>query len=66
MATVRDIEIGAHVSVGIVRPGDKLVIAVSGPLGMDERDDMRRSAERALPGVEAVVIQAETLLVYRP
>jgi hypothetical protein len=65
MAIIPGIEIDAQVSIGIVRPGDKLVIAVARPLDMDERDEVRAVAERSLPGVEVVVIQADALVVYR-
>jgi len=65
MAIIPGIEIDAQVSIGIVRPGDKLVIAVARPLDMDERDEMRTETERAVPGVEAVIIQADALVVYR-
>ena len=65
MALIPGIEIDAQVSIGVVRPGDKLVIAVARPLDMDERDEMRAETERAIPGVEAVIIQADALVVYR-
>jgi hypothetical protein len=65
MAIIPGIEIDAQVSIGIVRPGDKLLIAVAGPLDMGERDEVREEAERWLPGVEGVVIRADALVVYR-
>jgi hypothetical protein len=65
MAAIQTVEIDAHVSAGIIRPGDKLVIAVARPLDMAEREKLREAVEWSLPGVEAVVIQAEALVVYR-
>ena len=64
MATLHDIEIDIHASVGIVRPGDKLVVAVSS-LDMAARDKLREQLGQQLPGVEVIPVQASALIVYR-
>jgi hypothetical protein len=55
-------EIDVHTSVGIVRPGDKLVIAVARLLDEDEIAYLQAQ----VPGVEIVPIMASALVVYRP
>jgi len=66
VASTRSIEVNVHTSVGIVRPGDKLVLACDRPLDMAEADDIRTCVREQLPGVEPVIIEAAALAVYRP
>lgn len=61
-----ELEIGVHANIGLVRPGDKLVIGVSRPITNDHVKDYEAYVARHLPGVEAVVICADSLAVYRP
>ena len=66
MARMPAIEVDIHTSVGLVRPGDKLVIAVSRPLDMATADRIKQRFEASLPGVEIVLVEATALVVYRP
>jgi len=66
MAAIRTVEIDAHVSVGIVRPGDKLVIAVNRRLSPSEVGALQYHYEKRLPGVEVVAVEAAALMAYRP
>jgi hypothetical protein len=66
MATVPDIEIGIHHRIDIVRPGDKLLMAVDGDPGDTEIEKWRDTLATKLPGVELVVFNTSSLLVYRP
>jgi hypothetical protein len=61
MAAIQSLEIDAHVNVGIVRPGDKLVIAVS---RLPDEDEIAY-LQAQIPGVEIVPIMASALVVYR-
>ena len=60
-ATIPD----AHVSVSIVRPGDKLLIAVNRRITASEANDLRERLEAQLPGVEFGVVEAAALMAYR-
>jgi hypothetical protein len=62
-ATVR---VRAQLDAVVVRPGDTLVVRVSGPLAMDTADEMKAGLEELLPGVTPVIVCAEQILVYRP
>jgi hypothetical protein len=57
--------VGVQASVGIVRPGDKLVVALGRYVPQDEADDLKGQFEANLSGVEAVIIEADALVVYR-
>lgn len=65
MVKLQDLELNVHTSVGVVRPGDKLVIATSARWTDQELHDHVAQLEEKLPGVEIVVIRAEALVVYR-
>lgn len=55
-----------HANVGIVRPGDKLIVAMCRELDMAEAEQIRRQLAENLPGVEAVILSgADSLVVYR-
>lgn len=60
------IEVEVHASVGVVRSGDKLVIALPGDPPQAEVDDIRERMAADLPGVKVVIIPANALMVYRP
>lgn len=49
-----------------VRPGDKLIVRIAGPVSMDLADRLKKGLEELLPGVEPVIIAADQMLVYRP
>lgn len=66
MAAIGTVEIDAHVSAGIVRPGDRLVIAVNRHLTLAEAATLRERLEARLPGVEVVPVEAAALMAYRP
>jgi hypothetical protein len=66
MAAIRTAEIDAHVSVGIVRPGDRLVIAVNRRLTAAGAAALRERLGARLPGVEVVPVEAAALMAYRP
>jgi len=66
MAAMGTVEIDAHVSVGIVRPGDKLVIAVNRRITAAEADALRKRLEARLPGIEVVPVEAVALMAFRP
>jgi hypothetical protein len=59
------IEVDVHASVGIVRPGDKLVIATGRHLDMHEAEQLMTRLREQLPGVEIVPVEASALIVYR-
>lgn len=65
MARFQDLEIDVHTSVGIVRPGDKLVIAIGSRMTDQEADRMKNHIQDQLPGVSVVLVEAEALVVYR-
>ena len=48
-----------------VRPGDKLVVRMSGRITREDVDNFTDQMRGLLPGVGVVVIAAEQLLVYR-
>lgn len=53
-------------NIFVVRPGDKLVIAISRQLNMSEQADMVHFLGAHLPGVEAVIIDGVSgIAVYR-
>ena len=57
-------ELDIH-TIAVVRPGDKLVVAVSRPVTMMERDEIKHRLEAQLPGVQVVPVWAAALAVYR-
>lgn len=60
------IEIDVDANVGIVRPGDKLVVATCRQLDLAEAEQMQRQLAENLPGVEAIILSgADSLVVYR-
>lgn len=65
MAKMPAIEVEIRASVGVVRPGDKLVIAVRGPLDLATRDRIKQALGAELPGVEIVPVQADALIIYQ-
>jgi hypothetical protein len=66
VARAPELELTVHTSIGIVRPGEKLVVAVDETRTDMDIDVLKRSLEDQLPGVKAVVIRAEGIVVYRP
>lgn len=50
----------------VVRPGDTLIIRSHGALSMDEAAEIKEQVAKLLPGVQAAVVVAEQMLVYRP
>lgn len=56
--------------VATVRPGETLVIALPGRISREDLDDATaeivRELRERLPGVKAVVLNADQLAVYRP
>jgi hypothetical protein len=60
-----EMEVDVQASVGIVRPGDKLVVALGRHVPQDEADDLKGQLEANLSGVEAVIIEADALVVHR-
>lgn len=53
--------------VVVVRPGDKLIVGLSGKISPKAAEHLRRSAADHLPGVEAVFIECvQQFAVYRP
>jgi hypothetical protein len=62
---VSDLEIDVHASVGICRPGDKLVVALGRRLTEKEAHDEAERIQGYLPGVTVVIVEAEALVVYR-
>jgi len=56
------VEIDVHANVGVVRPGERLVIAVSRMPKPAEQEELRMR----MPGVDAVFVEANALVVYRP
>lgn len=49
----------------VVRPGDKLVIRLSGHVDMATAASIKQRVAEELPGVEAVIISCDQLAVYR-
>jgi len=66
MSAAPSIEIDVNASIGVVRPGDKLVIGLAQPVTADQVKDWQAYIAGHLPGVEAVVVCAHTLAVYHP
>lgn len=66
MATMPSIDVDMNLYVGLVRPGDKLVVAVGHHLDMATAARIRELLEAKLPDVEVVLIEAAALVVYRP
>lgn len=50
----------------VVRPGDTLVIAVSRITTPEQVERLKEGVAEHLPGVQAVVVEANQLAVYRP
>lgn len=61
-----DVDVDLNLYVGLVRPGDKLVVAIGRQLDMATAGRIRELLEAKLPGVEIVPIEASALVVYRP
>jgi hypothetical protein len=61
-------EVDLKVNFGlIIRPGDTLLVRMSGPLSMETAARVKSGLQELLPDLEDVVlIQAEELAVYRP
>jgi hypothetical protein len=60
------LEVSAEYTGLVVRPGDKLVVAISRRLNMQEADDIDKFFAAKLPGVEVVPIDnCVGLAVYR-
>jgi hypothetical protein len=65
MARMQELEIAVDASVGVVRPGDKLVVVVPPPASDQEVARARDMLQDLLPGVSVIVIPASGLVVYR-
>ncbi|MDG4756296.1 hypothetical protein [Micromonospora sp. WMMD710] len=52
----------------VIRPGDTLIVALTGDLTMAEADEIRGALSAKLPGLENVVLitNATALAAYRP
>jgi hypothetical protein len=50
----------------VVKPGDTLVVAVRSGFSEQEADEMAVKLQQLLPGVRAVIVPANQLMVYRP
>jgi hypothetical protein len=60
-----ELELLVNTSVGVVRSGDKLVVAVPGNFSDKELHDHANQLEDSLPGVEVIIVRATALVVYR-
>ncbi len=65
MAVTPSMEIDIHANIGLVRPGDKLVVAVGRRMSQAEVAEGTERLEAQLPGVEIVFTEGESLAVYR-
>lgn len=52
--------------MGVIRPGDRLVIRFDRPTSTQEIDDYRTQLAEAMPGIAVVFVQAEQALIIRP
>jgi hypothetical protein len=66
LAAIPGIEVDVHASVGVVRPGDTLVLATRRQLSQADADGYKHRLQDRLPGVEVVIVAADALVVYRP
>lgn len=44
--------------MGVLRPGDRLVVRIDRPVSMAEADEMRAHADQYLPGVSVLFVSA--------
>lgn len=65
MARTQELELNVHTSVGVVRPGDKLVVALDSPISDQDASRAREHLAALLPGVDIVVVPCNGLVVYR-
>lgn len=61
-----ELELDMHANIGLVRPGDTLVIALDQPLSKADAEQREADIAARLPGVRAVFITGNSIAVYRP
>jgi hypothetical protein len=55
-----------QLSGALVRPGDRLVVAVPDPLTPHDIEYLQADIASRLSGVDVIVVKAVQLIVYRP
>lgn len=68
MARITDrmeLQLDVSTSVGLVRSGDKLVVAMAATATDMDIDVMEQKIMAKLPGVDVIAIRAEGIVVYR-